>query len=462
MTPLAARTTARRSRERFDRVCPVTARVVVVGAGLAGLLAASELLDAGVEDILVVDRAQGPGGLARTIHRDGYTLEPGAGTLMLPHPHLSRMLDRAGVEVIPAAPAASLRYVHTGDRLVALPASPKAMFAPLVPLTAKLRGMIEPFVRTPPESEDESLDSFLRRRLGEGLGGMLSWVAASGVFAGDPGRLSARAAFPALPALEDEAGSIVRGGLRRLRRRPRGRSRPVSHLPLGGMTELIDKLAAPLGDRFRTGFEVASVTRASAGWRIEGTEAIDAAQVVLAVSPAVAARMVDPDLGSVLSRSVSAPVVVAGLGGTSREMEIPPGFGVLTGPDARMATRGILFESSYAPGRAPEGHVLAKVIAGGAPRPEVASWDNDRFLEVVVDEMARVLGVEVAPSFTEIVRHYPGIPQYEVGHLRWLAELDGLLASRQGLHLTGWGYRGVGVAHLATDAVSVAERVAPS
>lgn len=431
-------------------------QVAVVGGGLSGLFTAAELMRRGVEDVVVLERSDEPGGVARTIHRDGYTLEPAAGTLLLPHPHLTPLLEAAGVGVVPAEPEAALRYVYTRGRLVSLPTSPKAVLAPLVSFPAKLRAALEPFIRSKPGSADESLDAFLRRRVGDGLGGMLAWLAASGVFAGDPKRLSARAAFPALPALEDEAGSLVRGGLARLRNRSPGTTRPVSHLPVGGVSMLADTMGGSLGDRYRSGFEVATMSRGPSGWRLDGTEPLTAQEVVLAVDPHVASSLIGSGLSEVLTRSVTSPVVVVGVGGSSRSVPVPSGFGVLTGPEDVLAIRGILFESSYAPWRAPEGHGLLKVIAGGAVRPEVADRDDDRIIETVVTEAGRILGQDISPELTQVVRHVPGIPQYEVGHLEWLDAIDRHLSENPGLHLTGWGYRGVGVAHLATDAARVA------
>jgi len=434
-----------------------SARVVVVGGGLAGLFAASELVSMGIEDLLVLDRATVPGGVARTIHRHGYALEPAAGTLMLPHPHLSPIVERSGARVQPAEPESSLRYVYTGDRLVGLPSSPKALLAPLVPLSSKLRGAMELLIRNRVGTEEESLDSLMRRRFGDRLGGMLAWLAASGVFAGDPARLSAPGSFPALATLE--GGSILGVGLRRLRARGRAALRPSSHLPVGGMSDFAASIAASLGERFLARSEVGSVKRSRRGWIVESTEAIHTEQVVLAVPPHVAASLVDDDLAAALAGSVSAPVVVTGIGGPSADLPLPEGFGVITGRDVPGLIRGILFESSYAPGRAPEGHGLAKVIAGGATRRDVAGWDDDEILEAITEQTGRVLGADIAPTFTEIVRHIPGIPQYEVGHIAWLARLKRTLADRPGLYLTGWGYRGVGVTHLASEAAMVARAV---
>ncbi|MEE8490643.1 MAG: protoporphyrinogen oxidase [Acidimicrobiia bacterium] len=435
-------------------------RVVVVGAGLAGLFTASELMGAGIEDVVVVDKEHESGGVIRTVRRDGFSLEAAAGTLMLPHPHLSPILDQLGADVIRVEPSASLRYVYTRDRLVPLPSTPKALFAPIVSVGSKLRALAEPLVRASPSSEDESLDHFCRRRFGNEVGKMLAWLAASGVFAGDPERLSARSAFPTLTTLESEAGSVVRGGMRQRRSRPAGMPRPSAHIPVGGMDTLVQAGASFLGGRFRGGFDVASVIHDGSGWRVEGPETIRADHVVLAVRPQAAAALVDPDLGAALASAVNAPVVVVGFGGPPHRLPLPPGFGVLAGPDSGTASLGVLFESSYAPARAPRGQALAKVIAGGARRPELVDWDDARIIEIIRSEVAQILGTDVDPSFIEIIRHYTGIPQYEIGHGAWLAELDSLLGDRPGLHLTGWGYRGVGVALLASDAVASANRIA--
>ncbi|MGF1668615.1 MAG: protoporphyrinogen oxidase [Acidimicrobiia bacterium] len=434
--------------------------MAIIGGGLAGLFTAIELIEHGIDDVVVFDEGSLPGGVARTIQRDGYSLEPAAGTLMLPNPHLTPLLQHIGVTVTPA-PDAGIRYVYTRGRLVGLPSSPKAALSPLVSWSAKVRAAAEPFIRRPAEPDsDESLDSFLRRRFGQGLAGTLAWVAASGVFAGDPTRLAARSAFPALPGLEDAAGSVVRGGVARMRQRSPGAIRPSGHVPKGGMTALADAAAARLGDRYRPGTPVAGVTSGTIGWKVECPDTVTAQHLVVASRPSAAAGLVDDTLAGVLRQATTAPAVVLGLGGPAAGFPLPAGFGALTGPDAATATLGVLFESSYAPARSPEGHSFVKVIAGGATRPHVVDWDDDRLVTTIGDEVSRILGRTIEASFVEVVRHHHGIPQYNVGHRSWLERLDGLLMDRPGLHLTGWGYRGVGVAHIAADATAVARRIA--
>lgn len=432
-------------------------RVVVVGGGLAGLFTASALTARGVDDVVVVDAAAKPGGVARTIERDGFALEPAAGSFNLPHPYLGPILERAGVETAPARHV-SKRYVYVGGRLISLPASPKALLAPVLGISSKLRSLIEPLVGANPAEDDESLADFSRRRFGEKGGELLSWLMAAGVFAGDPERLSAERSFPMLPLLEREYGSVVLGAVK-LRRQTSGRERPRAHVPVEGMRGTIDSVAASLGDRCRTGFAVSSINRDGSRWVVEGPEPIVADVVVIAVPPGAAASLLAGEIGETLELGVAAPVAVVGLGGAGRS-PLPDGFGALVGPGEGLVTRGILFESSYAPSRAPDNSWLAKVIVGGAGVDPIMAWDAERVRSVATTETETILGTSLSVDFVEVVTHRPGIPQYEIGHRRWLAEIDDMLRSRPGLFLTGWGYRGVGVAHLATDAVRVADAIA--
>lgn len=431
-------------------------RVVVVGAGLAGLFTACELVLQGIDDVIVVDQSDVPGGVVRTIVRDGYQLEPAVGSFALPHPEIGPLLDLVGAEVARARQTSSLKYVYTDGHLVAIPSSPGALLAPVVPIAAKGRTLLEPLIRSksPP---DESLESFCRRRFGASAGAMLAWLMATGVFAGDPRRISVAAAFPALSGLE-EHGSILIGAMRR--RRARTGPRPSTFVPIGGMAAIAGSLAAFLGDRLRTNFEVESVLETDDGWVVNGPEELTADSVVIAVDPSHAAAMLQGELSTTLATATSAPVVVVGLGGSDDRTQIPEGFGALVAPGESMITRGVLFESSYAPGRAPAGSWLLKIIAGGATAPGVASWEEGRIEERVASEASRIIGSDLDPTFVEVVRHRKGIPQYEIGHLRWLDEIEALLAARSGLALTGWGYRGVGVAQIARDARNVASKVA--
>ena len=429
--------------------------VIVVGGGLGGLLVACEVARRGGRPLLL-EASSVAGGVAATVHDDGYLLEPAAGSLLLPHAQLTPILEAAGATVVPALPAARRRYVYDRGTLFEL-AGPGAVATRLVSGRGKLRVLGEPFVRARADHADESLHSFLARRLGPEVGRLGATLMAHGVFADDPDQLSARSAFPAFVALEDEAGSMVRGGVARRRARPKGAPRSSVHVAPNGMAALAAELAAYLGEGFRPDWPVTGVQRDGGEWVVSGPGEERTPAVVVALAPAQAARVVPEPVAELLSEARAAPVAVVGLGGHSADVPAPAGFGALTGPDSEVRTLGLLFESSYAPGRAPERHRLLKGIFGGGADPTALDLTDEQLVELATEEAGRILGVPIPPSWTRVVRHEPGIPEYQVGHPEWLNRLDAATAPFPGLQLAGWAYRGIGVTSLAQQAVSIAD-----
>ena len=434
--------------------------VVVVGGGLGGLLVASEVARRGGRP-LVLEAGPSAGGVAATVHRDGFLLEPAAGSFLLPHPQLTPILESAGATVVEATPNARRRYVYDRDTLFEL-AGPASVATRLVSTRGKLGVVREPWVRPRGDGVDESLRDFLERRLGPEVGRLGATLMAHGVFAADPDRLSARAAFPAFLALEDESGSMMRGGLARARARPKGSPRPRVHVAPGGMAALAGELTSHLGDGFRPSWPVNAVERDGDAWVIAGPDEIRTPAVVIALAPDAAARVAPEPLAGLLAEAHAAPVAVVGLGGRSADVPAPAGFGALAGPDADVRALGLLFESSYAAGRAPARHRLLKAIYGGAADPSAMHLGDEQIVALAVEDAGRMLGVPVQPSWSHVVRHTPGIPQYDIGHIAWLERLDEATARLPGLHLAGWGYRGIGVSALAKDAERLVTGVLPA
>ncbi|GIU91640.1 MAG: protoporphyrinogen oxidase [Acidimicrobiia bacterium] len=420
--------------------------VTVVGGGLAGLLTAAELLRRGVEDVSVLEAADRPGGVARGTVRSGHRLEPAVSTFRLPHPRLEALLDSIGVSATPALDASTTRHLFTRGRRLTVRPGPGVLTTPVVGLRAKLAALAEPWRRST-IGHDPSLEEFLVARFGAGLGRIAAWVAAAGVYAGDPDQLSARAAFPALTGLVDKSGSILRGWWR-----SRGPRRHTA-VPVGGISALIDAVAGALGDRLVTSCSVEAVEATSDGWVVHGAERVRTRHLVLATPSHETRRILRADW----EPTPRAPVAVIFLAGPAGSLPVPPGFGCLVDPAEGMATVGVVFETNLDPSRAPAGRQLVKVIAGGAHRPEVAEWDDDRLVARVGDEVARIVGADVGADLVEVFRIVPGIPQYVRSHLRRLEELGRHLEGPTPIQVTGWDYRGVGVADLAWDAARVAD-----
>ncbi len=142
-------------------------------------------------------------------------------------------------------------------------------------------------------------------------------------------------------------------------------------------------------------------------------------------------------------------VAVVFLGGPAGDMHLPAAFGLLAGPQAATPILGLLVES-IAPGRAPEGHHLAKLIVGGVRAPEIASWSDTEILARTIDDAGRLLGAAIRPVFRLVIRRQ--IPQYRPGHLARVAATP--LPGR--ITVGGWHQRGIGISSLAADAARIA------
>jgi len=82
-------------------------RVIVVGGGLAGLVAARHLARAGI-DVQVFERRDAVGGRVRSRHEDGFVLDRGFQVLFTAYPAAKRELDLASLDLREFTPGATL------------------------------------------------------------------------------------------------------------------------------------------------------------------------------------------------------------------------------------------------------------------------------------------------------------------------------------------------------------------
>lgn len=419
----------------------------VIGGGLGGALTARALELAG-DDVVVMEASAMSGGVTSPVRIDGYLLEPAAGSLLLPHPHLSSLLDGLDVTVSAATPAARNRFVHHHGATVAVKPGPALLSTPLVSSRAKLRLLAEPFVRSR-AADGESLESFLARRVGPESGRLMAALMAGGVHGADPSRLSATAAFPRLAALESAHGSLFRGVWANRKNRPP--VRPSTHIVKEGTAAIAEAVASTLGDCWKRSWPVQRIEPIGDRWRIHGPDPLDVDRVVAAIPPEDLELVFPPAAALTGSEWADVAVVWLGLSGPN----LPDGIGALIGPDDDFVTMGFLYESAYAPFRAPTGRGLVKAIVGGGRNPDAAHLPDDELVEKVTLELSRVLGESVDVSMSHVVRRR--IPQYTTHRQQMISRLDSVLPP--GLEVAGWAYHGVGLTDLATGANRLAQRI---
>jgi oxygen-dependent protoporphyrinogen oxidase len=442
--------------------------VVVVGAGVSGLAVARELLQRrhGV-DVTLLERSDRPGGPLRSEDCDGFVVEHGPTGFLDGAPATLALVRELGLgeRLLPSDARARRRYVFRRGRLHAVPGSPKALLSSgLLSWTGRLRLALEPWAPAA-EVGDESVHRFVERRLGREAACVLSDAVVSGVFAGDPRRLSLSACFPQLADMERVHGGLLRAALARRKAGGATLGRLTS-FP-GGTEELVRALARELGPALALRTSVAAVRLNGGGarYRVERAAGppLEADAVVLACPARQAAellRPIAPATAGELQAIAAAPLAVVALGYEAARLPRPlDGFGFLVPRGEGPRALGVLWDSSIFPGRAPSGRVLLRVMLGGAHDDVAVQLGAEELIGLARRDLSTALGIAAEPCFTRVIRHRPGIPQYELGHIERLARIEDRLAALPGIVLAGSAYRGVSLNACIAEAIPAAERV---
>ncbi|MGD8352396.1 MAG: protoporphyrinogen oxidase, partial [Nitrospirota bacterium] len=404
-----------------------------------------------------------------TDREEGYLLESALNGFLDNKPRTLELAALLSLEPLRSNESSKKRFIVLGGELNKLPESPPAFLSSgLMSVPGKLRIMLEPFIPRS-KAEDESLADFARRRLGREAFEKLIDPMASGIYAGNPENMSLASCFPRIREIEQTYGSLIRG----LIKISAERKKKVGAAPAGtltsfgeGMQAMSDALAGVLGERLRLGSRVQGVEPAkSGGYRLhlsDGT-AVEADVAVLAM-PAhqaqEALKGLDPAASELLGGIEYPPVAVVCTAFKRENVGTPlEKFGFLVPFREGRKILGTLFDSSIYPGRAPEGRVLLRTMAGGSRAPSIAMLEDGKLLGTVLSELGEIAGVKGDPEFVKIFRHEQAIPQYALGHPRRLGEIEERMAGHRGLYVTGNALRGISFNDCIENSYNLAMRI---
>jgi oxygen-dependent protoporphyrinogen oxidase len=455
--------------------------VLVVGGGISGLVCGYALRRSGI-DALVVEAGEQPGGMIRTERQQGYLVELGpqsfSGTEAI-----RELCSEVGIaDQLLEAPARAPRYLLVNGQLRQMPLSPPAFFASSL-FSAKTKWSLlrDVFGRSKPAEPDETLGAFTRRKFTPELLEKLLGPFVSGIYAGDPEKLSVRAAFPQVYEAEWATGSVVRGMIRAGKRKAKAangsaqpRRRPTLQTFREGNGTLIQALAARLGTALQTGTCATEIRREVAGdgeppgclvtvRTGNSTEQIRAENLVLATATDVAAQLIreiSGEVSAILKHVVYAPIAVVSLGyAQSAVGRVLDGFGFLIPRPAGLRILGTVWNSSLFAGRAPAGHVLLTSFVGGATDPAAVSLAESELSQRVHRELTPVLQLRDAPTFAQVTKYERALPQYNLGHAQLMAKAQASLALTPGVFLAGNYLRGPAFGACVEQALAVAKQV---
>jgi oxygen-dependent protoporphyrinogen oxidase len=449
--------------------------VLVIGGGLSGLVTAYRAKRAGLA-VAVFEARPKPGGVIGSERRAGALFERGPNSGLDTTPLINALLGDLGIaaERVDGSKASSKRYVVRGGRLVPLPMSPGAFLrTPLFSFGAKVRLFAEPFIAKSPPDREESIAQFVRRRLGPEFLDYAIEPFVAGIYAGDPEILSVPAAFPRLHALEQRYGGLIKGAILGARERKKNadksKNAASSFSFREGMQTLTDALARAIGN-VDCEVNVRRVERRPDGSFVVAGERFGmaferAASAVVVATPAYAAaeivRDLAPEAAGALKEIPYPPVTVVASAYRRREILHPlDGFGFLAPAKERPAVLGTLFSSTMFENRAPSEVAVLTTFVGGRRNPELATAGDAEVRSAVQSELSRLLGVGAEPMWSEITRWTRAIPQYTMGHLDRIAQVEEAERTLPGLYFCANYRGGVSIGDCVKAGHATADRLA--
>ncbi|EYF02341.1 protoporphyrinogen oxidase [Chondromyces apiculatus] len=483
-------------------------KVVIAGGGITGLTVAYRLLAAArsgespAVEVTLLEARPTLGGNIRTERTGGFVLDGGPDAWVVAKPHASDLCRELGLgdRLVDTVGRNRRVYLPRQGKLHAMPEGlvltvPTRVLpfagTPLLSWSAKARMGMDLLLPRRRAEEDESIGSFIRRRLGEEAVEQLAEPLLGGIYAGDVESLSIRSTFPQLAAMEKKHGSMILGALALRRARESGPERGSAsafHSLLGGVGELVDVLARRVeraGGRILTGSRIEAITRAAgvhgAGpgatpelsaedpgprylVRVGGrAEPVPADEVVVALPAYAAADAVsglDLDIAAALRLMPYESTATVLLG--YRRSDVPHPLdavgAIIPRPEGRRAL-ALTFASSKWPGRAPDDAALLRVFLGGHRDPHVLANSDEELIALACEELRTLLGVTARPLLSRTFRFDRASAQPLVGHTERLGVLRRHVARHPGLHFAGAAFDGIGIPDCIRQATEVARAI---
>ena len=451
----------------------LNSKVVIIGAGLTGLVTAHYLVKNGLS-VTLVEKNNRPGGVIQSIKEHGFTIESGPNTGVVSNPEIVELFEDlvGSCKMAIANPQAKKRLIWKDGKWHALPSGLiKAIRTPLFTLGDKFRILGEPF-RKRGTNPDESVAGLVLRRLGKSFLDYAVDPFISGIYAGDPGTLVTRFALPKLYNLEQKYGSFIGGTIKKGSEPKDERTKKTTREVFsaeGGLQNLIDALVKSIGiENILLDCKDVVVNPEEKGFQVSLMK--DGKKMNLATEKLVSTvggKQIDslfPFIERGYLQAIGnleyAKVIQVALGYNQWKGININAFGGLVPSKENRRILGVLFPSSFFNGRAPKDGALLSVFLGGIKHPEFYDLNDEQIKTLVDEEIGEMLHLKgIKPDLLKIFRYHHAIPQYTVTSEQRLNAIEFIQHVYPGLVLAGNINDGIGMGDRIKQGRGVAEKI---
>lgn len=444
-------------------------RIVIVGAGISGLSTAyflTQQFAPAEAEIALLESSWRCGGLILTEQQDGFLLEGGPDSFLSQKPEARELCEELRIQnrLIESNNAHRQVYIFSHGKLEPLSRGAfltapidrsKLLTSRLLSWRGRWRAALEPFVPASGLS-DESVEEFVRRRLGREFLEKIAAPLVAGIYGGDSREISVRSAFPQLFNLERTRGRITDSS----KDENDGTGKSFFISLQAGMGELVNSLLERIGSRIslRLGVTVAQVSGAGASFIVRSSEdTLHADHVILCTPAHRSARLLlhsYPQIAGLLSDIPYTPAMIVCLGYRADPLGGREGSGFLVPQAERKQIVACTWACRKFPYRCPEGKTLLRCFISGSGAQ--LQLPDDRLVALVSRELQEILGIQERPILARVYRWDRAMPQYTVGHHSRIESLIKAARASAGLYCVGNFLDGVGIPDCIRHARNVA------
>lgn len=450
--------------------------IVILGGGISGLSAAYQLKKAGKE-FLLLEESNLLGGKIKSASVNGYLVEYGPNTVLVNNKEIKELIQGLGLWdelIFPDNTAAKNRFVLKNKRIEPFPSSLKlAIKSKLFTLKTLITILKEPFTKVKINDEEESLADFIRRRFSKQILDDFITPFVTGIYAGDPEKMSINYTMDILNEAEQTHGSVIKGMMKLMKAKKA--EYDSLNLPKqkiftfkNGLSHLIQSIEKEIFDHLQFQSTATSIEKLGEQYMIsyiqDGLEKKIFADQVICCLPAditsKVCRTISPDFSQQLSRINYVPAIAVHFGFSSNQMLFKrKAFGILSRNAEKVPFLGILFNSHFFPHVAQRNKELISVICGGSRYPELMDKSDQEIISEVASSIKETLGIKGDFEMTHLVRWKKGIPQYELGHQEIEDSINSFLNTHPNFYISANYYRGISVSDCVKNGTLVAKKI---